>query len=248
MKMEKLMPVTDRQRLPLLELLTEPTNRINWQYMHRINGQFKGIEYNLNGPTYRSISLDGALDIVSSVLRFSETEDTEWVVVTENSETRKFDLTFILNPDIMFSEYYYLIILAWNEYLIWILLNIKPLQRKCFLAAASVGLDWAQLAPSSGLETSKIKLKENHYHRFWPLMTTPGSWYRMLGDWRLESQGFVGPCCQIGNIGSGGISISSNQSLVWTLSVSFIVAFVALLRPDLWPGPWHIYTLLTLTQ
>ena len=171
------------------------------------------------------------------------------MVVTENSETRKFDFTFILNPEIfdvlgiLLLDYF-----SMNEYFIWILLNIKPLQRKCFLAAASVGLDWAQLAPYSGLETSKIKLKENHYHRFWPLMTTPGSWYRMLGDWRLESQGFVGPCCQIGNIGSGGISISSNQSLVWTLSVSFIVAFVALLRPDLWPGPWHIYTLHTLTQ
>ena len=61
---------------------------------------------NMNGPTYRSISLDGALDIVSSVLRFSETEDIEWVVVIENRETRKFDLTFILNPDIMmFSDF-----------------------------------------------------------------------------------------------------------------------------------------------
>ena len=76
---------------------------------------------NMNEPTYRSISLDGALDIVSSVLRFSETEDIEWVVVIENREEiprRKFDCTFILNPDIMmFSEYYYLIILAWMNIL-----------------------------------------------------------------------------------------------------------------------------------
>ena len=76
-------------------------NKINLQYMNWIN--------NMNGPTYRSISLDGALDIVSSVLRFSEREDIEWVVVIENSEEiprRKFDCTFILNPDIMmFSDF-----------------------------------------------------------------------------------------------------------------------------------------------